>query len=110
MKGNPNSAGWDEGDTNRIVTARTGIAPLNSHPTDFIASPISLTFFSLSDSTRAQEGGVSPQHPLQRALFILHLEGKEEKAEQTCLSRNLLHKCQLSAIDCKRSRRAVFIS
>lgn len=63
----------------------------------------------LADRAQAQ-GRVPLKHRLQRALFILHLKGKEEKPERTCLARNLLHKCQLSAIDSKRSRRAVFIS
>lgn len=63
----------------------------------------------LADRAQAQ-GGVPLKHRLQRALFVLHLKGKEEKPERTCLARNLLHKCQLSAIDSKRSRRAVFIS
>lgn len=63
----------------------------------------------LADRAQAQ-GGVPLKHRLQRALFVLHLKGKEEKPERTCLARNLLHKCQLSAIDSKSSRRAVFIS
>lgn len=45
-------AGMRETPTELSLLARTGIAPLNSHPTGFTASPILVIFFSLSDSAQ----------------------------------------------------------
>lgn len=108
----PNSAGWDRRTQAELSQlAGTGTVSPPSSPICCTAFPISLASFSpFLTAPKCKGEGVSLQHALQRALFILHLKGKEEKAKRTCLAHNLLHKCQLSAIDSKHSRRAVFIS
>lgn len=70
-------AGMRGSPTELSLLARTGIAPPNSHPTGFTASPISLTFFSFSDSTQAREGGALPPTSTPESSF--HSASKRER-------------------------------